>query len=118
MATMIERICSLLKERDIRDKDFCTAIGVSQSTFSTWKSLGRDPKAKLIPVIADVLGVSQQYLTTGENGQYLPDPFSQLDGVYLSLAKEARDNNIDPDDIRLAINMIRKIREEEKAAKQ
>jgi hypothetical protein len=43
-----------------------------------------------------------------------PIPNEELEDVYLSLANEARKNAIDPDDIRMAIKMIKEIREAEK----
>ena len=38
------------------------------------------------------------------------NPYSELKGIYLSYAKEAQESGIDPDDIRLALETIRKLR--------
>ena len=38
------------------------------------------------------------------------NPYSNLKGIYLSYAKEAQDSGIDPDDIRLAIDTIKRLR--------
>ena len=39
-------------------------------------------------------------------------PYSDLKGIYLSYAQEAQDSGIDPDDIRLAIDTIKRLRGE------
>lgn len=109
--TMIERIVRLIKEKGVNEKTFCNAIGVAQSTFTNWKTRGTDPKSAYLKLTSEFLGVSERYLLTGEEND--EHEFSELEGVYLSLAKEARENQIDPEDIRLAIQMIKQIRAEE-----
>ncbi len=41
-----------------------------------------------------------------------PNPFGDIKGIYLSYAKEAQDSGIDPDDIRLALDTIKRLRGE------
>ena len=56
--------------------------------------------------IADYFGVSVDYLMYGEekNSQ------QELSSIYLSFAKDAQQNKIDPEDIRLAIETIKALR--------
>ena len=42
-------------------------MGINSSTFSTWKKRGVDPDVKYIPCICDILGVSIDFLLTGED---------------------------------------------------
>jgi len=116
---MINRIVKLIKEKGVNEKTFCDAIGVAQSTFVNWKKRGTEPKAIYIKPISEFLGVSERFLLTGEEDDSACDTklqkeIEELDGVYLSLAKEAQKNEIDPRDIMMAINMIKDIRKNEK----
>ena len=64
--TINERLFSLLEERRISQKDFASAIGVSSRNISSWHTRGSDPPADLICRIADFLGVSTEWLLTGD----------------------------------------------------
>lgn len=47
--TIIQRIVRLIKEKGVNEKSFCNYIGVSQSTFVSWKNRGTNPNAKYLP---------------------------------------------------------------------
>lgn len=66
MNAVLERIVKELAAQRYKDKDLCEYIGISQSTFATWKSKDRQPKSDKLPLIADFLGVSLDYLMTGK----------------------------------------------------
>lgn len=108
---MYEIFEQLLQKYNVTTYQVSKATGISQSTFSNWKNrrnLLSPDKAKLI---ADYFGVSLDYLMTGkEDSEEKKNPFSDLKGVYLSYAKEAQDKGIDPDDIRLALETIERLR--------
>lgn len=55
---MIDRILEILNERGISYPEFYTAIGISKSTFSRWKSKTISISLKNVEKIADYLGVS------------------------------------------------------------
>ncbi len=79
--------------------------------FSDWKKGKSSPKAEKLQKIADYFGVSVDYLMTGkEEPDKKKNPYSDLKGIYLSYAKEAQDSGIDPDDIRIAIDTIKRLR--------
>lgn len=63
---IIERITETLKEKDKLAVDLCRVLDIRTSTMSTWKSKKNDPPAKYMPTIANFLGVSLDYLLTGE----------------------------------------------------
>lgn len=65
--------------------------------------------AERLQKIANYFGVTVGFLIGSETS--ITDEFSELDSVYLSLAKEARDNEIDPEDIRMAIQMFKEMKE-------
>ena len=62
-----EKIFELIKEKNMSQKDFALATGISQSTISDWKTKKTNPAADKIMVICDVLGVTPlELLTSGE----------------------------------------------------
>ena len=77
------------------------AVGVSAATGEI-ASLSADKVARL----AEVLQVTPDYLI----GWEVPPQEGKLSNVYFNFAREAQENDIDPDDIRLAIDMIKKLK--------
>ena len=83
------------------------AVGVSAATITRWERgeisrLNAYNEASL----ANVLNVTPDYLM----GWEIPPQEGRLNNVYFNFAREAQENNIDPDDIRIAIDMIRKLK--------
>ncbi len=64
--TITERIFFILKKRKITQKDFAERIGVNEKTVSAWKNNNSLPPLDKISDISDCLGVSVDYLLTGE----------------------------------------------------
>lgn len=63
---IIERIYQLLDEKEKRANALCEKLDIRTSTMSTWKARTNDPPAKYMKTIADFLGVSLDYLLTGQ----------------------------------------------------
>lgn len=55
---MIDQVLEILNERGITYPEFYTAIGISKTTFSRWKSKKLSISFKNVEKIADYLGVS------------------------------------------------------------
>lgn len=64
--TITERIFMELSQKDIVQKDFATQIDVNEKTVSAWKRNNSLPPADKLSNISDCLGVSLDYLLTGE----------------------------------------------------
>lgn len=65
-----ERLFITMDEKGIYQRDIYENIeDVTKSTVSSWKTRLIDPPAKLIVPICKILGVSVEYLLTGENSQ-------------------------------------------------
>ena len=108
---MYEIFVQLLDRTGKKASDVAKATGIPSSTFLTGKKGKSSPKAEKLQKIADYFGVSVDYLMTGkEEPEEKRNPYSDLKGIYLSYAKEAQDSGIDPDDIRLAIDTIKRLR--------
>jgi transcriptional regulator with XRE-family HTH domain len=112
---MYEIFEQLLQIHGVTPYKVSKATGISQSSLSDWKMGKITPKTATLKKIADYFGVSLDYLTTGkEVAEEHKNPYSDIKGVYLSYAKEAQDSGIDPDDIRLALETIKRLRGDKK----
>lgn len=78
--TISNRIFALLKEQHKTQTDIAAAIGVRQATVSAWKAQSTNPSADLIAPIAAYLGVSCDYLCTGE--EYTPAALDVKQGIF------------------------------------
>lgn len=63
---IIERIYEILNQKEKRAYQLCEILDIRTSTMSTWKTKKTDPPAKYMKTIADFLGVSLDYLLTGQ----------------------------------------------------
>lgn len=111
---MYEIFAQLLEKYNVTPYKVSKETGVAQTTLSDWKRGRSTPKSDTMKKIADYFGVSVDYLMTGSDKkrEESPNPFGDIKGIYLSYAKEAQDSGIDPDDIRLALDTIKRLRGE------
>ncbi len=78
--TISQRIFDLMSTQHKTQTALATAIGVRQATVSSWKAKNCDPSADLIAPIAAYLGVSCDYLCTGE--EYTPAALDVKQGIF------------------------------------
>lgn len=71
---IIDRINRLLRERGISAAKMMRDLNFSSGLYSQWKSMGRIPSTDKIEVIASYLGVSTDYLISGEEGDGVTAP--------------------------------------------
>lgn len=102
----VERVKAICKERKIAISKLEKKLGFSNGYIGQLKK-GVFPEDRLRK-IAKYLNVSTEYLATGEETP--TNSIENLDGIYLSLAREAQQNGIDPEDIKLAIETIKSIK--------
>lgn len=96
-----ERLC---KEHNVTPSKVAQETGISTATLSNWKYNRYIPKDDKRRKIADYFGVSLEYLDG------TPSKTSDISDVYLSLAKDLQDSEIDPHDIKIMIETIKKYR--------
>lgn len=65
MSDVVDRIDTLLAQRN-ETRNNLRSIGILQQTISGWSVHDRMPRADDLHKIADYLGVSMEYLLTGE----------------------------------------------------
>lgn len=55
-----ERIFEIMKEKNIKAKEFAKMTGIGQSTISDWKTKKTNPQANKIMIICEALNVSPE----------------------------------------------------------
>lgn len=63
---MYERYCQIRDSKGLNDSKVASGTGIGRSTFSDWKSGRSQPKDEKLRKIAAFLGISVEYLKTGE----------------------------------------------------
>ena len=86
-----ENYCKIRDSKGMKDADVVKATGIPKSTFSEWKKGTYQPKEAKRRKIAELFGVTLEYLDTGE--------VDEEDGYYLNpeTAAEAQEMFEDPD---------------------
>ncbi len=64
---MYEIFAKLLEEKGLKAADVTRATGIKSPVFSEWKKGKSKPNTEKMIKIANYLGVTVEYLTTGEN---------------------------------------------------
>ena len=57
-----ERIFEIMKEKNIKAKEFAKMTGIGQSTISDWKNKKTNPQTNKIMIICEALNVSPEYV--------------------------------------------------------
>lgn len=81
--TIGNRVIDLLKQKKLKQKDLAAYLHTGTSTISGWNEPNRNPSSDMIIPICDFLGVSCEYLLTGEDKG--STPLSQDDSDWLML---------------------------------
>lgn len=89
MNEIMRRIEILRLDKNVKAVAICNLLGISKSTYSTWKSRGLAPEAQHIPLIADMFGVSCDYLLTGKETSLTTNE-SELLASYGKLNEEGK----------------------------
>lgn len=63
--TFFERMKSLMDKRDISGREFADMLGITSANMTFWKQ-GTMPKVNIAYKAAKILGVTVEYLLTGE----------------------------------------------------
>lgn len=127
------RLKKLMEDRNLKQVDilekckpFCEKFNVkiSKSDLSQYVSGKVEPGSKKLTILGLALNVNEAWLmgydvtmerndnTNNKVNTNSSDIIDELNGVYLSFAREAQKSGIHPDDLKLAIETIRKLRGE------
>lgn len=106
----VELYTKLCRAKGVSPSKAAEQMGLSRTSVVKWKA-GSVPTGATLNKIADYFGVSVDYLLGNEQKEKpITDESNELDNIYLDLAKDAQKNNIDPEDIKAAIDMIKLLR--------
>lgn len=108
---MYKKFEELLKKHNVTAYRVAKETGIATATLTQWKNGTSVPKTDKLQKIADYFKVPLEYFS--EKSDITPID-NELSGVYFSLAKNAQDEGIDPDDILMAINMIKALKKKGK----
>ena len=101
-----------MKDNHISGYKLSKDTKIPQSLISNYKNGIKEPQGENLYIIADYFNVSVDYLLGKRDNKNAPteEPL-ELNNVYLSFAKSAQDEGIDPEDIKMAIEMFKKMKE-------
>lgn len=106
-----ERFKALCDKKGVTPSRAAIEAGISKSLVSKWKANeSKEPSPEVIRKLADYFGISAfEVLEDLPQKEKTSQP-DELEGVYLSFARQAQESRIDPKDIMLAIETIKKLR--------
>lgn len=61
-----ERLFEILGNKNIKHAEFARKINTTPQALKNWRDRGTTPPMEYLPAICEVLGVSWEYLITGE----------------------------------------------------
>lgn len=108
MSKLYENIDALCLKYKINITTMCKEAGVSRASLTDLKN-GRIQKlsADTLTKIADYFGVSIDHLLGKKNKP--AGITDELDPIYFSLAKNAQESQLDPDDIKEIIALVKRL---------
>lgn len=90
---MYEYYQKLLDEKGLKNADVARATGISNMTLSDWKRGKSEPKTKNMQKIADFLGTTVDYFTTGKEtapDSAQSDDYVELISLYSKLSEDSQ----------------------------
>ena len=120
---MYEIFAKLLEEKGLKAADVTRATGIKSPVFSEWKKGKSKPNTEKMVKIANFLGVSVEYLTTGNEAKigekyYLNDETAQV-AQEIFENKELRalfdvQKDMEPEDLKALHNMALALKRKER----
>lgn len=101
------RLKILRKEKNISQEELAKLIGVSRSSVGNYETNQNMPTAEILDNIANILDCSLDYLLCKTDLRN-PEEDTQIKDIYMHLAKEAQDLELDKEDVDYIINFYKK----------
>lgn len=103
-----EKLKKLRTAKGLTQVQFSKEFNISSGTIAMWETGKRMPDTDMLKRIANYFDVSIDYLLDNKKSPQSNE--GELNEVYLSYAKEMQENDIDPEDIALAIETIKNMK--------
>ncbi len=101
-----DKLKVLRGNKKITQEQFAKDINVTKGAVAMWETGRRTPDLEMTKKIALYFNVSIDELVGNEINKFS----NQLDDVYFSIAKQAQEDGIAPEDIEMAISMIKHLK--------
>ena len=117
---MYEIYCKLRDSKGMKDADVSKATGITKSTFSDWKNGRSNPKDAKLQKIADLFGVTAEYIRTGKNSnEYYTNTETAQVAQEIFENKELKalfdvQKDMDPDDLKALHSMALALKRKER----
>lgn len=106
---MYEIFEKLLQEKGITSYKVAKETGLSQTTFSDWKRGRSTPKTDNMQKIADYLGVTLDYLTSGTTDESHPNIMTEQEKRIYEYAKRLLDLGLTPEKLEKLVDAVEDI---------
>lgn len=90
MNTIAERIISARKAKNLNQSELARALKVTPQAVQSWEVGKSQPKGPRIEALANILGVSVQYLITGMEAQRTQSITDKFSGLFLDEPTESQ----------------------------
>ncbi|MCL2621381.1 MAG: helix-turn-helix domain-containing protein [Defluviitaleaceae bacterium] len=108
----MNRVKELRVEKGIKQADLAQQLGVSQATLSNWERGVHDPANETLTRLAQTFGCSVDYLLGTTTIKYPVDEKGMVvDQVYYRIAQEAKEAGVDPHDLQMALDFLKRAKE-------
>ena len=117
---MYEIYCKVRDSNGMKDYDVAKATGITKSTFSDWKNGRSKPKDAKLQKIADLFGVTAEYIRTGKNtNEYYTNNETAQVAQEIVENKELKalfdvQKDMDPDDLKALHSMALALKRKER----
>lgn len=112
MSEIYKRIKARREELNLSQDELAKRMGYkSRSSIAKIESGENDIPQSKVEAFAKALFTTPSYLMGYSETSEETSPVPELENVYFRFAKEAQDSGIDPEDIRMALDTIKRIRE-------
>lgn len=112
MSDIYKRIRTRREELNLSQEELAKKMGYKSRSSINKIEMGENdiPQSK-VEAFAKALDTTPAYLMGWDESREINDgPHPELENVYFRFAKEAQEDGIDPEDIRMALETIKKIR--------
>ena len=111
---MAKNIRRYMEQKNVSRTDICKALDIKYTTFCDWINAKTYPRIDKIEMMANYFGIEKSDLVESPKPKDQDDTIDTADSisdVYLNFAKDAQDNGISPDDIKMVLEILKSMKD-------